>query len=388
MKLSNFRSSISKDKDGKYRVNYSYRAKDGTRKRTCKRGFLLMREATKWQTAELPKLIAQLEADEGADSIDPEEVMTMGELIEEYLEDSKINKRNSTYANKANIFKTKITPYFGKMRVREVSTNDIRKWHNNIKQQRTDDGKEYSPTYIHTIANQLSALFNYAVAFHGLEKNPVRVAKMSMKFGKKTAKETPFWTLEEYLKFSNEIKDKPEFYYAFQVFFWCGIRLGELLALTKADVDCDAMTLNIANSYSAAEQELGETKTESSVRIVHMPKELAEEMREYMDSLYSLKDSDVIFPLTKSSLHREMTRGATAAGVKRITLHGLRHSHISMLMNYVSIASTVDIASRAGHKKPDITMIYAHRYSNKDELIAQQLDAMMKGGTESVGEKL
>ena len=174
------------------------------------------------------------------------------------------------------------------------------------------------------------------------------------------------------------------FYYAYQVLFWCGIRIGELLALTKADVDCDAMTLKVINSYSKEEHENGDVKTPSSKRTVHLPKELADELRVYLDSMYALGNDDVIFPVSRSAMHREMTRGAAAAGVKRITPHGIRHSSISLIMNYISIASVVDIASRAGHKKPDVTMIYSHRYSNKDELIARELDDMMKGSSNYV----
>lgn len=118
-----------------------------------------------------------------------------------------------------------------------------------------------------------------------------------------------------------------------------------------------------------------------------MPQELTEEIREYMDTLYEPDDDDRIFPLSKSELHRAMTYGSSKAGVKRITIHGLRHSHISLLMNYISCASVMDIAKRAGHKSPDITMIYSHRYANKDEIIARQLDDMMRGGRGFVGEK-
>jgi len=110
-------------------------------------------------------------------------------------------------------------------------------------------------------------------------------------------------------------------------------------------------------------------------------------MDKYIGKLYSLEKDDQIFPLSKSELHRVMTIGSEKAGVKRITIHGLRHSHISLLMNYVSCASVMDIAKRAGHKSPDITMIYSHRYSNKDEIIADQLSDMMKGGRGHVGEE-
>lgn len=46
-----------------------------------------------------------------------------------------------------------------------------------------------------------------------------------------------FWTKEEYLKFAEAVKEKPYSYYAFQILYWCGVRLGELLALTPQDID-------------------------------------------------------------------------------------------------------------------------------------------------------
>lgn len=124
------------------------------------------------------------------------------------------------------------------------------------------------------------------------------------------------------------------------------------------------------NSYSKTEKMHGKTKTPNSKRIVHMPTELAEELGDYFANIYSLSENDQIFPVSKSQLHRVMTVGAEKAGVKRITIHRLRHSHISLLMNYVSCPSVMDIAKRAGHKSPDITMIYTRRYSNKDAIIA------------------
>ncbi len=46
-----------------------------------------------------------------------------------------------------------------------------------------------------------------------------------------------FWTKAEYLKFADAMMDKPLSYYAFEMLYWCGIREGELLALTPADFD-------------------------------------------------------------------------------------------------------------------------------------------------------
>lgn len=374
------KSSITKCSDGKYRVDYSYRTPDGKRHRTCKRGFRLQRDATKWQREELPKLIQKMEQEQTLD-----ENLTMEELIGEYIEYTKARRRASTVENKVNIIKSKICPYFNTLRVYAVSKNDIRKWQDQLLALRKPNGEPFSSTYLRSINNQLSAILNYAVIYHNLPNNPVvQIERIGTK---RPEEEREFWTLEEYTRFSQAIQDRPEYYYAFQVFFWCGLRLGELRALTRADVDLEKRTLRISNSYSKAEKMKGKTKTKNSKRIVHMPEGLADELRDYLDSLYSLEKDDQIFPLSKSELHRVMTIGSEKAGVKRITIHGLRHSHISLLMNYVSCASVMDIAKRAGHKSPDITMIYSHRYSNKDEIIADQLSDMMKGGRGHVGEE-
>ncbi len=82
-----------------------------------------------------------------------------------------------------------------------------------------------------------------------------------------------------------------------------------------------------------------------------------------------------------------MTDGSSKAGVKQITIYGLRHSHISLLMNCVGSASVMDIAQRAGHKSPGITVIYPRQYSNKDEQITEELDDMMRGEVHNVGTK-
>lgn len=50
--------------------------------------------------------------------------------------------------------------------------------------------------------------------------------------GKEKTHEMLFWTKGEYLKFAEAVMDKPISFYAFEVLYWCGLRLGELLALT------------------------------------------------------------------------------------------------------------------------------------------------------------
>lgn len=113
-------------------------------------------------------------------------------------------------------------------------------------------------------------------------------------------------------------------------------------------------------------------KTKKSIRTIKMPKFLCDEIEDYFNTLYGVKPTDRVFPITKSYLHHEMDRGSKAAGVKRIKIHGLRHSHISHLIDLGF--SAVAIADRVGHESIDITYRYAHLFPSKQVDMANKLD--------------
>lgn len=206
--------------------------------------------------------------------------------------------------------------------------------------------------------------------------------KQSQKRGFKTKREAQAWereqmnkaTAEEYLKFAEVMMDKPIAYYAFEVLYWCGIREGELLALTPADFDFTKGTVSITKSYQRINGRdiITPPKTEKSNRIIKMPKFLCEEMQDYLKSLYGIEPDERIFPITKNYLHREMDRGSAQAGVKRIRIHDLRHSHVSLLIEMGF--SAVAIADRVGHESIDITFNYAHLFPSRQTEMADKLD--------------
>ena len=168
--------------------------------------------------------------------------------------------------------------------------------------------------------------------------------------------------------------DKPISFYAFEMLYWCGIRLGELLALVPADFDFVKSTVTINKSYQRINREdvVTEPKTPKSNRTIKMPDFLCREIQEYLKSLYGYASSDRMFPITKSYLHHEMNRGAKASGVKRIRVHDIRHSHVSHLIELGF--SAVAIADRVGHESIDITYRYAHMFPSKQEEMADRLD--------------
>lgn len=92
---------------------------------------------------------------------------------------------------------------------------------------------------------------------------------------------------------------------------------------------------------------------------------------------YGLGENERLFPITKSYLHHEMDRGSKQSGVKRIRVHDLRHSHISLLieMGFSALA----IAQRVGHESIDITYRYAHLFPTKQTEMADRLDIERMG---------
>ena len=231
--------------------------------------------------------------------------------------------------------------------------------------------KPYSPVYLKTIHNQLSAIFNHAVRYYNLKENPCQKAGS---MGKKKNREMLFWTKEEYLKFADAMMDKPMSYYAFEMLYWTGIREGELLALTPADFDFEKRTVTINKSFQHLNGRdiITSPKTEKSNRTIQMPKFLCDEMQDYLKMLYDVGLEDRMFPVTKSYLHREMDRGAKEAGVKRIRIHDIRHSHVSLLID-MGFSATA-IADRVGHESIDITYNYAHLFPSKQAEMADKLD--------------
>ena len=346
------------EKTNTWRVIYRYTDWTGERKQSQKRGFKTKREAQIWEREQLNKATADLD-------------MTFDSFVEQYTADMQTRIKENTWATKEHIIRTKIIPYFGKQKMSNITAQQIITWQNELMNYKDENGKSLSPVYLKTINNQLSAIFNHAVKYYNLRENP---CKKAGSMGKKKNREMLFWTKEEYLKFAEVMMDKPLSFYAFEMLYWCGIREGELLALTPADFDFEKCTVSITKSYQRLNgQDLITTpKTEKSNRVIKMPQFLADEMQDYLRQLYGIEPNDRMFTVTKSYLHREMNRGAKEAGVKRIRIHDIRHSAVSLLID-MGFSATA-IADRVGHESIDITYNYAHLFPSKQTEMAEKLN--------------
>lgn len=351
------------EKTGKWYVVTGYTDWQGQRKQKCKRGFTTKREALKWE--QMFKMQSSADMD-----------MTFEAFAEIYLKDMKPRMKLNSYLQKEYILEKKILPYFGKRKVSEITAKDVRDWQNMMLAHRDEKGKPYAPAYLREIHHQLSAIFNHGVRFYELKSNP---ASKAGNMGADERAEMLFWTKEEYMRFAEVMMDKPQAYYAFQMLYWCGIRVGEMLALTPEDFDFKNGTLRINKSYQRLKGEdvITSPKTKKSNRTIKMPQFLCEEIQEFMAMIYGLRKKDRLFTITKSLLEREMKRGSEAAGLKKIRIHDLRHSHVSLLIDMGF--SAVAIAERVGHESIEITYRYAHLFPSKQVEMADKLNMERMG---------
>lgn len=200
-------------------ANFYYTDWTGEKKHICKRGFKTQREAKDYERSFL---------DQQNTSSD----ILFSSLVANYLEDMEHRLKPTTMENKRFIIETKLLPYFGKQKICDIDTIKVRKWQNELISYRDDDGKPFSQTYLKTVNNQLSAIMNYAVSHYRLPVNPCKAAGS---MGKSKADEMNIWTQAEYEKFSSAI-NKSSMKLAFDILFYTGMRSGELLALTPADI--------------------------------------------------------------------------------------------------------------------------------------------------------
>ena len=189
--------AVFKDKwngynSGSWRVSVYYKDWKGEQKRHDKRGFKTKKEAAAYEREFLARNNKDIN-------------MGFETFIDIYLGDLKPRLKASTYATKESIIDAHIRPYLKNKSRAEISSTDILQWQNALLGQRDDQGKGYSQTYLRTIHNQLNAVFNHAVKYYDLPKNPCLANK---KMGKVKTREMLFWTKDEYLRFAEEMKEK------------------------------------------------------------------------------------------------------------------------------------------------------------------------------------
>lgn len=337
-----------------WRSQFYYTDWTGKKHKKNKRGFKTKREAQQYEA----EFVKQARADMD---------MMLSSFVEVYLKDKEVELKQRTLRNKRYMFETHVIPYLGNKKMNEITASDILAWQKAVK-----DSKDYSDAYLRMLQNQVTALFIHAQRIYYLKDNPCKRVK---KMGRSDNRSLNFWTLEEYRKFIDTFDKGSMHYLMFELLFWTGMREGELLALTKNDIDVGQMTLRINKTYFRlhGEDVITTPKTDSSIRTIDLPKFLVDEVQEYWSKLYKHPADARLFPVVAEALQHIMARHIKRAEVKKIRVHDLRHSHCAYLINQG--VQPLIIKERLGHKDIKVTLnTYGHLYPSEQKRVANLLN--------------
>lgn len=239
--------------------------------------------------------------------------------------------------------------------------------------------KPLSPGYMQTLVTELSSIFNFAVRFYGLGANPCRIAGNMV--GKKKHS-MDFWTKEEFDRFIDTFDRDDPCYTAFLILYYCGLRIGELEALTVGDVDQESGFLTVNKTFHAinGKKVVTTPKTEKSNRTISVPPFLLDCIRRHISRLYDPDGSTRLFTMSYAIYSRHMGAHAEKAGVRKIRLHDLRHSHASLLIEMGF--SALLVSERLGHENVSTTLdIYSHLFPSKQSEVADRLEKLCENNS-------
>lgn len=309
---------------------------------------------------------------------DKKNTVTFEQFIEEvYLPWYKTQVKESTYINRR-VTIQKHFKYFYKMSTDEIEPINVQNWQLKM-------AKEFSPNYIRIVQGMLSIAFDRAIVLGLAKKNPSRM------IGNIKSKKTKvdFWTLEEFQKVISLLY-KGDYYehYLFMSFwllFMTGMRIGEASALQWSDIDFETGMLSITKTLyykTMNDYKFVEPKTQASIRTLYIDSDTINELKAWKEVQQKVLPKCKLVlsyngtPTSKTTLPRALEKLAKLAGVHRIKIHALRHSHASLLISMGE--NPLLIKERLGHEKIQTTLgTYGHLYPNTNLEVANKLTGIL-----------
>ncbi len=364
---------IKKANNGTYyfRANLGYNPITGKQIQKYRSGFKTKKEARE----EYSKLV--LSSTE--ELTEKKKKISFQQFIEEiYLPWYKTQVKESTYINRCSTIKKHFS-YFYKMATDEIEPINVQNWQLKL-------AKEFSPNYIRIVQGMLSIAFDRAIVLGIAKKNPSRM------IGNIKSKKTKvdFWTLEEFQKVISLLY-KGDYYehYLFMSFwllFMTGMRIGEAAALHWSDIDFETGLLSITKTLyykTMTDYKFVEPKTQASIRTIYIDADTLNELKAWKKVQQQvLPNCELVLsyngtPTSKTTLPRALEKLAGLAGVHRIKIHALRHSHASLLISMDE--NPLLIKERLGHEKIQTTLgTYGHLYPNTNLEVANKLTCVLQ----------
>jgi integrase len=294
--------------------------------------------------------------------------VTFGDYSTRWL-DSRHDLRPRTRDDYAVLLKVHLVPAFGSFALGAITPSMVRNWHAQLSQ---DHPARAAKGY-----RLLRTILGTAVVDRYLIVSPCQVRGA----GVEHAVEREIPSLAEVAALTEAM---PANLSALAlVAAWCGLRRGELLGLTRADLDPLHGTVRVARSVSELADgsiSVGEPKTAAGRRTVAVPRHLLPTLEAHLATYVGADPDAPIFAganggwLRPRTIERHWVRARTAVGVN-YRLHDLRH--LAATLTAATGASTKEIMARIGHASPAAALRYQHATEDRDRAIADALSDLV-----------
>ncbi|MDT2396793.1 site-specific integrase [Enterococcus pseudoavium] len=316
---------------------------------------------------------------------------TFLEIYELWFDSYKRTVKESTWAKTQEVFKLHILPIFANKKINQLKIpycqSVVNRWFDSNSKQCTN------------FKNQVSRVLDYAISLEIIEKNPMKYISMPTKKDEfEEEKELNFYSKEElnsFLSYTKELSS-PQAFVFFNLLAFTGMRKGEALALNWDDINFKDSTISINKTVTRGVKGrliVVPPKTKKSARTISIDPQTmgilkdwrSKQKIDYMKLGYNtLQPKQLVFPNTNNDLMQDSRIRKWTLGVyknhpelKRITIHGLRHTHCSLL--FEAGASLSEVQDRLGHTDVRVTMnIYAHVTKQKKEETALKFANFME----------
>ncbi|WP_305455495.1 site-specific integrase [Bacillus mycoides] len=354
----------------------------GKRKQIRRRGFKTKQEANE----EMIKLKAEILTNE---YLEPT-YMTYEKFMEEYFQERKNKLQKSTYTSHFALYQKTIKPKLGHFKLQEVTARHLQRFVNDLV-----DESHYAEDTIVLIFRIISASFKKAFLVRLVKFNPT----IGVTLPKVTRKEMRVWTLEQVTKFIDEgrrVKYPTRYYIGYLMAVLTGMRQGELLGLRWKDVDIENGIVYIRQTLTVGRELKVGAKNEASVRSLHIPTVLIEELESHKKLIRQEKliygedytDLDLVLPtihgrpLEPRSFRRAFYSLTKHLELPQIRIHDLRHTHATVLIQ--QNINVKLISERLGHTDIGTTLnTYSHVLPSMQKSVAERLNELFSGSDQS-----
>ncbi|MBA9027618.1 site-specific integrase [Peribacillus huizhouensis] len=348
----------------------------GKRKQIRRRGF----ESKRHALDEMTKLRAEVLEDEFLDLTK----MTYERYMEEWFQERKNTLQKTTFEIHFIYYRNVIKPKLGQLKVQQIAPIQIQKFINELV-----NDTSYSANTIHLIFRIVSASLKKAKVLKLIKQNPTD----GITLPKIKKREMSIWSLKQVNHFISEASNVNRLtrcYIGFLISIFTGMRQGEILGMRWKDVDFETQTIFVRQTLTQNAEIKSGAKNEASVRSIHIPSKLVDELRTYRKHVLQEKlthgqsyyDNDLVVctragkPMIPRNFRKEFYNLVEKVGLPKIRFHDLRHTHATILIQ--QNVNVKLISERLGHSDIETTLnTYSHVLPDMQKSVSDKLDKII-----------